>query len=153
MAPLSMSETEFKELDITGHSMHGSPTDWAAVIGPSAPAGLAFGPEDESELGHWRRRARQGSQLVRVASDSIDSAFAHSARAENGSMRVRYLSGEGREGRRRAQIRVRSRLMHGVQHAFSSFGEHWTELPLGRGDIAILEDMPDLPPVGGQSAE
>ena len=60
-------------------------------------------------------------------------------------MRVRYTSGVGREGRRRAQILVRRRLVHAMRRALAAFGRPWTELPPGRSDYDILESIPPPP--------
>jgi hypothetical protein len=88
LPPLSMSSAEFAELGLTGHSMHGSPSDWAATIGPQTPPGLSFGPACENELGHRRRRTRQGGELVRVDTAGPDAAFETAEAAADHAMLV-----------------------------------------------------------------
>ena len=59
-------------------------------------------------------------------------------------MRVRYTAGSNREGRRRAQLRVRRRRIAAVRRGLLRFGRPWTELPGDRSDYDILVDLPPL---------
>ena len=66
-------------------------------------------------------------------------------------MSVHYTLGAGREGRSRACLDVRCRLIRAVQNALHAFGSHWTALPhASRGDYDILANMPPVPPEFGQ---
>jgi hypothetical protein len=60
-------------------------------------------------------------------------------------MHVRYTSGDKREGRRRAQLKVRCKLIRAISHALNTFARPWQELPAGRRDFDILENLPPLP--------
>jgi hypothetical protein len=145
LPPLAMSAEVFGTLALSGHSMHGSPSDWAATIGSQASPGLRFGPSCEIELGHWRRRARPDGAMLRVDTSTPDAAFETAESTSDLVMHVRYTSGDAREGRRRAQLRVRCTLIRAVAHALANFARPWQELPPGRSDFDILENLPPLP--------
>ena len=69
-------------------------------------------------------------------------AFANSA----AEMAAAYCQGDGRHGRRTAQLRVRNRWISAVRSALAQRGGHWTTLPAGRGDYEILQaDPPQAP--------
>ena len=160
--PLSMTGARWKELELGFHSAHGSPSDQAAVIGEHAPPEVAMTPADENELGLWRRRAtaRSGDAelpLCPVLEQALGASTAQSAApgaprpvaaaaapgvaAEDAAMRVRYTSGTNREGRRRAQVRVRARWTLAVRWGLAKFGQPWTALSGDRSDYDILERL------------
>lgn len=166
--PLSMTAERWKELELGFHSAHGSPSDMAAVVGEHAPPEVAMTPADENELGLWRRRAtaRGGDAelpLCPVLDQALGASRAQSAApgaprpvaavappavsAEDAAMRVRYTSGTNREGRRRAQVRVRARWVLAVRWGLAKFGQPWTELPGDRSDYDILECLESPPPL------
>ena len=166
-APLSMGADGWKTLGCTPHSSHGSPADMGTVISNRAPPDIAFDAEDCNEISHWRRLARADNgdgDLV------LDDSIAHlgarpgaarrrghagaggapraaappAVAADDLSMRVRYTAGSNREGRRRAQLRVRRRWIAAVRRGLLRFGRPWTELPGDRSDYDILVDLPPL---------
>ena len=160
--PLSMTEARWKELELGFHSAHGSPSDQAAVIGEHAPPEVAMTAADENELGLWRRRATArsgdtelplcpaleqalGASAAQSAAPGaprpVAAAAAPAVAAEDAAMRVRYTSGTSREGRRRAQVRVRARWTLAVRWGLAKFGQSWTALPGDRSDYDILEHL------------
>ena len=62
VAPLGLSDVEFKSLQLTAHSEHGSPSDMLATIGPHSHLG-SFIREDVREIGHWLRLGNLEEQL------------------------------------------------------------------------------------------
>jgi hypothetical protein len=71
----------------------------------------------------------------------VAAAAAPGVAAEDAAMRVRYTSGTNREGRRRAQVRVRARWTLAVRWGLAKFGQPWTALPGDRSDYDILERL------------
>ena len=149
--PLKLSTAEFKSLGLTAHSEHGSPSDMLATMGPHSHFG-AFFREDIREIGHWLRLGKleeqleggtagaQGRRRGAPAGRQATGAFGNNA----AECAARYCEGEGREGRRAAQMRVRKRWVAGVRMALSQWARPWTELPRGRADYRILEaERPD----------
>ena len=170
LPPLSLSESEIKDLDIKGHSCHGTPSDWSRVIGPnplpvfpSIPNELlpGFSECEARALGHWLRDAnapegnpsltnhRKPTKAAAGAGRSAQSqpAAAPGAPSLHGEMVLRYTSGEGREGERATQLRLRGRLMdwaaRALAHWCSTHATTWLSLPRGRADIAILNTRPE----------
>ena len=158
LEPLGLDDAAWRALGLSPHSPHGSLADMGAVVSPDAPSEIAFSAQDENEICHWRRRARAQASDGELA---LDDSVAHLARrgqrggapraaappataAEDLSMRVRYTSGSNREGRRRAQLRVRRKLINAVRRGLHRFGKHWSELSGDRSDYDILEDLPPL---------
>ena len=149
LPPLSLSDEAFKELGITAHSEHGSPSDMLTTIGPHSHFG-AFLREDVREIGHWLRlgvledqheQGTAGAQGRRKGAPSgrqSTGAFANSA----AECAAAYCQGHGREGRRAAQLRVRGRWIRAVRLALAQWGQPWTSLPKGRNDYAILQAAP-----------
>jgi hypothetical protein len=147
--PLQLSEAEFKELGLTAHSEHGSPSDMLATIGPHSHFG-SFLREDVREIGHWLRLGKleeqleggtagaQGRRRGAPAGRQATGAFGNDA----AECAARYCEGEGREGRRAAQMRVRKSWIRSVRMALSQWARPWTELPRGRADYRILEAEP-----------
>jgi len=159
--PLRMGQERWSELGCTPHSSHGSPADMGAVVSHHAPPDIAFTPQDENEICHWRRRAHANSGDGEL---TLEGAIAHLAprrrghagaapsvaappavAADDQSMRVRYTAGANREGRRRAQLRVRRRWILAVRRGLARFGRPWTDLPGDRSDYDILVDLPAAP--------
>lgn len=157
LAPLSFSLDLWKLLGLAGHSGHGSPSDMGATLGPHAILDFSFFPVDEQEMGHWRRRAHARSGDAELPLDpALEAALAQSGSAsppgppaamsaQDASMRVRYTSGQNRQGRRTAQLRVIHKLVRAVREAISRFGAPWTDLTaLVRGhnsDYSILHRL------------
>jgi len=143
--PLSMSDATFKALSLSAHSEHGSPSDMLQTLGAHSPYG-SFLREDVREIGHWLRLGvleeeleggtagaqarRRGAGVGRQAT----GAFANGA----GECAAVYCQGQGREGRRTTQLRVRRRWVDAVRAALEASGKAWSELPEGRADYAIL---------------
>ena len=148
-APLRLSEAEFKSLQLTAHSEHGSPSDMLATIGPHSHFG-AFFREDVREIGHWLRLGKLEEQLEGgTAGAQARRRGAPAGRQATGAFgnnaaecAARYCEGEGREGRRSAQLRVRKRWVASVRMALAQWAKPWTELPRGRADYRILEASP-----------
>ena len=144
--PLSMSAAEFSELGITSHSEHGSPSDMLTTVGTHSPFG-SFIREDVREIGHWLRlgclednleqgtAGAQGRRRGAGAGRQATGAFADSA----AECAAGYCEGNGREGRRTAQLRVRKRWIQAVRQALDKFARPWTELPPGRESYGILQ--------------
>ena len=147
--PLQLSDAAFKALGLSAHSEHGSPSDMLATIGPHSHLG-SFIREDVREIGHWLRLGkleddleggsagaqsrRRGALVGRQAFDAFANNAAESA--------ARYCEGDGREGRRSAQLRVRKSWVDSVRKALAQWARPWTELPDGRADYRILEAEP-----------
>ena len=148
-APLCLSDADFKSLKLTAHSEHGSPSDMLATIGPHSHFG-AFLREDVREIGHWLRLGRLEEQLEGgTAGAQARRRGAPAGRQATGAFgnnaaecAARYCEGEGREGRRSAQLRVRKRWVASVRMALAQWAKPWTELPRGRADYRILEASP-----------
>ena len=148
-APLRLSDAEFKSLQLTAHSEHGSPSDMLATIGPHSHFG-AFFREDVREIGHWLRLGKLEEQLEGgTAGAQARRRGAPAGRQATGAFgnnaaecAARYCEGEGREGRRSAQLRVRKRWVASVRMALAQWAKPWTELPRGRADYRILEASP-----------
>ena len=93
-----------------------------------------------------KEAASPTSSLKRAASGGAPRAAAPPAvAADDLSMRVRYTAGSNREGRRRAQLRVRRRWILAVRRGLARFGRPWTDLPGDRSDYDILVDLPAAP--------
>ena len=145
----SLSDDAYADLGITAHSEHGSPSDMLTTIGPHSHFGC-FIREDVREIGHWQRlgvleddleQGRAGAQGRRRGAPpgrQATGAFANNA----AEMAAAYCQGDGREGRRTAQLRVRNRWISAVKMALAQYGGHWTTLPPGRGDYEILQADP-----------
>ncbi len=148
-SPLSLSDDAFDDLGITAHSEHGSPSDMLTIIGPHSHFG-SFLRDDVREIGHWLRlgalednheQGRAGAQGRRRGAPpgrQATGAFTNNA----AEMAAAYCQGNGREGRRTAQLRVRNRWISAVKMALTQYGGHWTTLPPGRGDYEILQAGP-----------
>ena len=149
VAPLGLSDVEFKSLQLTAHSEHGSPSDMLATIGPHSHLG-SFIREDVREIGHWLRLGNLEEQLEGgTAGAQARRRGAPAGRQSTGAFgnnaaecAARYCEGEGREGRRSAQMRVRKRWVASVRMALAQWARPWTELPRGRADYRILEASP-----------
>ena len=143
--PLALSAQVFEALGLTAHSEHGSPSDMATVLGEHSAFG-AVARGDVRELGHWLRlgcleesleggtAGAQGRRRGAGPGRQATGAFGNDA-AECAAV---YAQGDGREGRRTAQLRVRRRWVGAVRKALAAFGKPWTELPPGRKDYDIL---------------
>ena len=172
LPPLSLTKEEVKSLSIQGHSCHGSPSDWARVIGPNPQPcfptahGEVFPGFDEADaraLGHWLRdanapdaeaedRARKKPRGQRTTGGqgraASDPTIAPGGPARIGEMSLRYTQGSSREGERATQLRLRARLAEWTSRALANWchvhSTTWLSLPKGRADIQILI----LPPSG-----
>ena len=138
LPPLSLTETELADLKITGHSCHGSFSDWARAIGPNPTpyflhaveeAFAGFTDPDANALGHWLRDANAppppeanqprpgrgrgggGTNSGRGVGAGRRPAQAPGAPATGNEMVYVYTTGEERVGERETQLRIRSRLM------------------------------------------
>ena len=110
--PLCMSAAEFSALGITSHSEHGSPSDMLTTLGTQSPFG-SFLREDVREIGHWLRlgclednleqgtAGAQGRRRGAGAGRQATGTFANTA----AECAASYCEGDGREGRRTAQLR------------------------------------------------
>ena len=148
--PLSMSAAEFSAPGITSHSEHGSPSDMLTTLGTQSPFG-SFLREDVREIGHWLRlgclednleqgtAGAQGRRRGAGAGRQATGTFANTA----AECAASYCEGDGREGRRTAQLRVRKRWIKAVRKALDQDARPWVDLPPGRGSYDILRtDFP-----------
>ena len=96
------------------------------------PLGLRLGGlEEQLEGGTAGTQARRrGAGAGRQATGAFANNAAECAAA--------YCQGQGREGRRTAQVRVRKRWVDAVRAALRASGKTWLELPKGRADYDIL---------------
>ena len=149
--PLGLTPAEVKALGLTPHSEHGSPSDQATstclVLEPGKPP-TTFTRQEVRELGHWLRlgdleealeggtAGAQGRRRGIGQGRQATGAFGNDA----AEMAAAYCEGDGREGRRRAQLRVRRKWIATVAAAITAFGAPWTELPKGRSDYNILDN-------------
>ena len=143
--PLAMSDAAFDALSLSAHSEHGSPSDMLQTLGAHSPYG-SFLREDVREIGHWLRLSSleeeheggtagaQGRRRGHGPGRQTTGAFGNDA----AECAAQYCQGQGREGRRTAQVRVRRRWVDAVRAALEATGRPWTELPEGRADYAIL---------------
>ena len=149
--PLGLTESQVSELGLTAHSEHGSPSDQATstcfVPSPGAQP-VTFERGEVRELGHWLRlgdledrleggtAGAQGRRRGTAPGRQATGAFGNDA----AEMAASYCEGDGREGRRRAQLRVRRKWTSTVASAIAAFGRPWVELPVGRSDYDILDN-------------
>jgi hypothetical protein len=143
-------------LNLTGHSQHGSMTDWGKGIGPLPPtlpyaAAIAaaqppavreapprgFLKEECRALGHWLR----DKDAVSTASEPRLGGAEHTV------MEQRYTEGDEREGERTEQLRLRRRMADYGAAAIAGWeaqwGSHWWHLPCDRTSCRILWDPPE----------
>ena len=143
-------------LNLTGHSQHGTLTDWSKGIGPLPPAlpyaaaiaaavppavkeipPRGFLKEECRAFGHWLR----DKDAVSTASDP------HRGGAEHLVMEQRYTEGDEREGERTEQLRLRRRMADYGAAAIAGWeahwGSHWWHLPCDRTSCRILWDPPE----------
>ena len=150
--PLSLSVEAVSALGLTAHSEHGSPSDMAQSTHFSGGDGsdtISFGRDEVRELGHWLRLGEMeegleggtaGAQNRRRGAGpgrQTSGAFANNA----SEMAAEYCQGDGRVGRRKTQIRVRTKWLTTVRKAILLYGRPWTELPEGRSDYDILDNI------------
>lgn len=157
--PLRMPAETAKQLKLRGHSLHGSPADWARLIGewpsppsPSMPSGdPGFSDPSINALGWWLRKGeaqppqqrgrkggrKGGRQGGRQGGEADDSARA-------GAMQLEYCSGDSRVGVREQQLRLRRRLYRWARAALKAWTAHWKvdwwRLPEGRLDLRVLHE-------------
>jgi hypothetical protein len=148
-APLLMTEEQYVGLGITAHSAHGSPSDMLTTLGPHSHFGQ-FTREDVREMGHWLRLGKleenfeggtagaQGRRRGSGAGRQSSGAFADTA----AECAAAYCQGEGRHGRRTAQLKVRKRWIMAVRAAMQQFGRPWREIPSGYDSYEILAADP-----------
>ena len=115
------------------------------AIGPNSHFGQ-FQREDVREIGHWLRLGKledrheggtagaQGRRRGAGPGRQASGSFADNA-AECAAV---YCQGDGRHGRRTAQLRVRTRWIMAVRAAMQQFGRDWREIPSGRDAYVIL---------------
>ena len=132
LSPLGMTETERRELDVRGHSPHGSATDMARFLG--------FADDDVNELGHWLRDSNAKGQAGGSAPAVGGTGRAPGRANERGAMRHHYSSGEGRLGERERQLAVRGRWISAMAAAVARVDGEWTTMPQGREDWILLRD-------------
>ena len=172
LPPLSLTEAEICDLAITGHSCHGTFSDWGRAIGPSPIPYFAHPPDevflgftdpDANALGHWLRdanakappesqpppgrgRGRGAAAAARGAGTGRRAAVAPGAPATAGEMVYLYTTGDGRVGERETQLRVRARLMAWASRSLAAWcelhGVTWYALPRMRQDLSILSRDP-----------
>ena len=150
--PLGLSTEEIKALAIKGHSVHGTPADWARMIGawPAQPAQEedsspcpGFEEGDIRALGWWLR-----DQNAPEEDDTDKEAQSTAKRRKRGGnmkhmMQIRYTEGEERVGVRAQQLRIRRRLYNWARGCLQAWIKHWgieswTQLPKGRADLMIM---------------
>ena len=136
LAPLRMSEAEFKALHLTTHSPHGSGADMLRFMGERHSHG--FGEADARAIGHWLADKNAPQQDPRFVPGAPKRGVADGAPVVRGAMSLRYSAGEGRRGERQEQLAVRARLVEAVRAGLARFGRPWTELPGGVADWDIL---------------
>lgn len=101
-------------------------------------------------IGHWLRlgclednleqgtAGAQGRRRGAGVGRQATGAFADSA----AECAASYCEGDGREGRRTAQLRVRKRWVKAVRQTLDQYARPWTELPHGRESYGILRAEP-----------
>ena len=152
--PLGLTPDQVKELGLTPHSEHGSPSDMATstslVTAPDDPP-ISFTRGEVRELGHWLRlgdleeaheggtAGAQGRRRGTGPGRQATGAYGN----DSSEMAAAYCEGDGREGRRRAQLRVRNKWTSTVRKSLSLFDRPWLELPKGRSDYDILDNYND----------
>ena len=139
LEPLCYTEAQMKELDIRGHSPHGSLSDMVMYIGE----GQGFTPTDQDILANWRRRAVEAEQGAGKSGASYEPRPSTSRASD---MRVAYSIGDAKGGNRERQLETRTRLNAFVQKALLTWGKSWMDLPHGRTDWEILRKQDELDP-------
>ena len=149
-----MSREGLEALGLTPHSEHGTPSDMAQSTHFTATHGstpVTFVRGEVRELGHWLRlgdfedrleggtAGAQGRRRGVGPGRQATGAFGNDAH----EMAANYCEGDGREGRRKVQLRVRRKWIGTVSKALARFGRPWTELPEGRSDFNILDNSPE----------
>jgi hypothetical protein len=122
LPPLKMSEAEVEDLDITGHSAHGTSSDMMTYAGPEQ----GFTVEDCDIVSHWRARAIE-AELKEAARKS---------RSTKGTSQVGYSSGKSKTGIQQRQMEVLQKFHTFVRARLA--GRDWRKLPPGRQDYQIL---------------
>ena len=153
-APACVSAEEMAEVGARGHSYHGTAPDLAAVVGPT-PSFL-FLIEDRDKpgfdraavngLGHWLRLQgaihdeRPAGDVVRAAVTGVGrAAGAANTRADQVG---RYQRGDGRDGDKVTQLKLRGRLVRIMRAAIAHHApEGWHTLPRGARSRLILAPM------------
>lgn len=130
MAPLCMSQSEFRALNITTHSPHGTGPDMVRFMGTEG----GFSEGDARAAGHWLRDRHAHQDAPQPGQRAVPTG-ARNARHE---MERRYTQGAGRRGERAEQLRVRVRLVAAVREALQRFGAEWTLLPRNLASWDIL---------------
>ena len=135
-----MSESEWKELGLTLHSPHGSPSDMATAIPEDVvDQSIAFSEDEVRQLGHWRRLSTPPAQDGGGMKRAKKGKKPNPREAAEGSMSIRYTAGKGRVGRRKMQMRVHLKWVRAIQKALRAFARPWSDLPNGRLDYEIFD--------------
>ena len=132
LPPLKMTPSEVADLDIRGHSPHGTMSDMMVFVG--APT---FLEADSDIAAHWRRRSIE-HEMLQMGLKAKGKATAVPGKSQE--MRILYSTGKGKLGVERQQMKVRKKFNRFVQQRLENFGKSWTELPPGRADWNILLD-------------
>ena len=135
-APLSMSDSELDQLDLLGHSWHGTYNDIIMYL-VAQPNPQGFSLTCGRISGHWSRR------LLDAGSSFVASArTGHPLQSQVHAMQLLYSSGVQREGYREQQLSVRLRFVLAVRAAIARAGCHWSELPRARGSMYAFLRIP-----------
>ena len=134
MAPLCMSEAEFKALNITSHSSHGTGSDMGRFMGVSR----GWTEPMCRQLGHWLHDKNAPQADPRKVAGAPKRGVPDGAPCSRGTMSLRYSQGRGRRGERQEQLEVRAALIQSVRKGLRLFRKHWTKLPPGLDDWDIL---------------
>ena len=150
-APACVSAQEVADVGARGHSFHGTPSDLGAVVGPTPSFPFLIEDRDKpgfdraavNGLGHWLRLhgavhdERPADDVVRAAVTGVGrAAGTANTRADQVG---RYQRGDGRDGDKVTQLKLRSRLVRIMRAAIAHYApEGWPTLPRGALSRLIL---------------
>ena len=159
--PLSLSKADIKRLALKGHCLHARDSDLMRAIGehPIVPYPLAldlrrgFTRTERRAAGHWLRDKSAPDEQP-LAKRGAGPAAPGGAAAARGDMEDYYSRGEGREGERAEQLRLRLRLARLVRAALTHWGGDWRTLKCERTEwsIVVPEIASDAAPPDGAPA-
>jgi hypothetical protein len=155
--PLSLSKEDLKRLALKGHCLHARDSDLMRAIGEhpvvayplAADLRRGFTRTERRAAGHWLRDKSEPDEQP-LAQRGAGPAAPGGAAAARDDMEDYYSRGEGREGERAEQLRLRLRLARFVRAALVHWGGDWRTLECKRTEwsIVVPEIAADAAPLG-----
>ena len=155
--PLCLSKEDLKRLGLKGHCLHARDSDLMRAIGEhpvvayplAADLRRGFTRTERRAAGHWLRDKSEPDEQP-LAQRGAGPAAPGGAAAARDNMEDYYSRGEGREGERAEQLRLRLRLARFVRAALAHWGGDWRTLECKRTEwsIVVPEIAADAAPLG-----